>query len=181
MNKWYFGIPILALILFGAYFAKFKHDYDAGKAAAEAEAKAQLEQQALAEAIQRKIAIEQNNLITEENNKKKAAEKEEQRRKQEARDAAVEVRTQRTAELTSLRRDYEQVQKDLLVEEQLFEKAKTTVASHEAEKAFLGGYVQLAEKNANRMLALIEKVDKAAAEAKKQLDVIAAAASQKKQ
>jgi hypothetical protein len=181
MNKWYFGIPILALVLFGGYFAKFKYDYDTAIAQKEAAAKQALDEQAVAEAMARRIAIEQNNLITEENNKKRAEEKERQRLKEEARQAALEVRTQRTAELTSLRRDYEQVQKDLVVEEQLFDKAKANVASHEAERAFLAGYVQLAEKNANRMLAMIDKVDKAAAEVKKQLDALAAAQAQKKQ
>jgi hypothetical protein len=175
MNKWYFGVPLLALVLFGAYFAKFKAGHDAAIMADEQKAKEDAQEKALRDAYLQRLAIEENNRITEENNKKKAEEKERERLEKEARELAIQTRDERNDELNSLRREYEQVQKDLYAEEQLLESAKTNVASLEAERTFLAGYVQLAEKNGARMSALVEKVDKAAEAVRKQLDEIAAA------
>jgi hypothetical protein len=181
MNKWYFGLPLIALLAFGLFFWSWARAYEQKKLdEKEREHKEFIENQRL-EQIKQAKAIEENNKIVAANNEKLKREREADAAAKEKREKDQERYAKLSEDLRRLSTKLAVVNKDIDAEKDLIDRANEEKASLEAERAFLATYVRLAENNGSRLLALVDKVDKAAAAVKKQLDEIKAAEAAKKQ
>jgi hypothetical protein len=170
MNKLYFGVPVLCLVLFFGYAWHFKTTYEAEIAAAELKKKEEAAEKALADSFRQAQLIEEQNAATIAENERRRREREAEEATKLAREEAQRNRDIATGRLGDIRRRHEALAKDLSVEEGLLKKASDDLASLQAEKAFLASYVDLARRNRERMLGLIPKVDQAAAQVQQKID-----------
>ncbi len=178
MNKAYFLVPLIAVILFTGYYWSFKTAYEK-----KLEDQRQVEKEAnierlKVEAKNREIAIQQA-VKADAVRKAQRAEKEAKDKKEkEDRQTAVDARGKALREQgrleTQARRLKDQV--DTLKEE--IGKIEEQKKSAQAEQDFLNVYVKQAEANVVSLTAVLDKID-AANKAKVEYDRLQALAAKK--
>jgi len=179
MNKWYFGFPLIALVAFALFFWQFNRRHEAElareAAAVKEERAAELRQQMQArlEAAQAaKKTADENRRVREEEKAREEAER-------VARQEAIARRDDVASNLAKSRRLLDAARSDLTAEEERLKKIRDENSFLLAEKTFLTDYIKRAEGNATRMLALVEKIDTAAAKVVAELEAAKASGSKK--
>lgn len=161
MNKWYFGVPVIALIAFSLYYVQFSKADDAREAEkvriAEEAKKAKLEEERqlrLKAVEEAKALIEQRKL---EQAQKKADKEAADARREEERLALERAKT----ENSQLKVELKDVREEVADEERLLKLALEQKRAHEAEREFVIGYTDAARQNRDRFLKLIDKIEEA--------------------
>lgn len=156
MNRWYFGVPLAGLVLFGIVYLQFEKRYQAAEAAAaQAAAAARIEEQQRLEE-QRRAAIEQQRQIIEA---RRIAREEEKRREEAAAQLREELETERAKLVGQTNADVRAIivlEQELSFEQDFLERVE---ASHErlvGEMSFLNEYVPAAVENQDRLLTLLK-------------------------
>lgn len=173
MNKGYFIIPTLAMLIFFGYWWSFNSDYQAKQAAkkevARLEKIAELEQ----EALNRKKAIE-DALASQEVRRAERAEREAKRQAQrEQRQADIEARRQADREKQKLARQLSRLKGDVYDEKAKLATLEEKMRVLKGEEAFLRDYVSLARNNEDDVTKVIQRIT--AADAARAKAVAAAA------
>jgi membrane protein involved in colicin uptake len=175
MKKLYVVLPVIGVLIFGAFFWRFNADFEAREASkkdaqrVEREAKVRADLEAKKKAIEEAIALQEKRKIEKAEREKRA--EEEKQAQLDLKDASDRARDDRDRVL----RQVDRLKTEISVEESALKKLASDKANLIAEDEFLLKYVKLAEdnqKSLEEILAKIEKVDKDAA--------IAAAQSAKK-
>jgi hypothetical protein len=177
-TKVYLIVPLVVLIVFGAYYWNFKSDYDAKQAAVAAQFKEQRLEKLRQEAVQREAAIH-DAIEAQKQRKKDRLEREarEQKQKDDKENAKLNA-DKAVQEEQKLARQAEKLAADVKVEKEEIQKIETENKKAVAEEAFLKQYVKMAQDNQGSLAAVLTKIvaaDKAAAVA-----AAAAAAAAKK-
>ena len=178
MNKVYFIIPLIGLLVFGVVYHNFAKGHEAHlsqiKAAAD-QAKADKVRQGIVDREKAiAAAVEASKLRAEERAKKEKIEEDKKNDRQTAEDKRLRAnsdKTKRTDEVRRLKKDLDEVQEEI----KKIEQDKKTLAD---EHVFLQDYVKRAEANRDYYYGLLDKIaqaEKARAEA-----AAAAAAAAKK-
>lgn len=156
MNRWYLGVPLAGLLLFGVVYVRFEKRYEAAAAAAAATVEAaRLEEQQRQEEARRE-AIEQQRQIIEA---RRLAREEEKQRDEAAARLRAELESERRqamADAGTDRRAVVVLEQKLSFEQELLQRVQ---ASHErlaGEKTFLEEYIPEAVENQERLLSLLK-------------------------
>ncbi len=178
MNKWYFGIPLVALVAFFIYYLQFDKEYQADLKQKEAAHKQEMEAKTAAERAARLQAVEEAKKQIDARKLEQAANKAlkeaEDAKREEERIAQERAKTDQSRINVELK----DVREELVGEERLLKNAQELKRQHEQEREHVLGYNDAARKNRERFLGLIEKID-LAEKAKAEAAVAAAAAAKK--
>jgi colicin import membrane protein len=174
MNKAYFIIPLIGVLIFGGFYHNFAKGHEARlaqiKATAE-KAKADKVRQGIVDREKAiAAAVEASKLRAEERAKKEKLEEDKKNDRQTAEDKRLRANSDKTklsTQLKSLQKDLAEVQEEI----KKLEQEKKTLAD---EQVFLQAYVKQAESNQKYYYDLLDKI--ALAE-KARADAAAAAAA----
>jgi len=168
MNRWYLGVPLAGLFLFGVVYVQFEKRYEAVEAAAVAAAEAaRIEEQQRQEEARRE-AIEQQRQIIETRRLEREAE---MRRDEAAARLRAELEAERAEAVAQANADLRAnvtLEQKLAFEQELLRRVQARQASLTAEKEFLAEYILAAVENQERLLALLKDY-RAAEEARETL------------
>jgi len=168
MKKLYFILPVIGVLVFGAFFWRFNADFESRELAKkeaqrqEHDAKIRADLEAKRKAIEDAIALQEKRKVEKAEQAKRA--EEEKQVQLDLKDAADRARDERDRVL----RQVDRLKTEISVEESALKKLASDKASLIAEDEFLLKYVKLAEdnqKSLEEILAKIERVDKDAATA----------------
>lgn len=177
MNKWYFGVPLVALVAFYAYFVQFSKADDAMIKEKERQAQIEKEQKLEEERQARLKAVEEAKLMIAERkaeqDRKKAEREAAEARREEERLALERSKT----EQSQLKVELKDLGDDLAAEKRLLDLALERKRNYETEREFIIGYNDAARKNKDRFLQLIDKIEES--ERAKVAAAAAAAATKK--
>jgi hypothetical protein len=178
MKKVYFIFPLVGCALFLALYLNFRsHNAEVEKAkklAIQKEKEAKLER----EVAERKIAYDAAILLAEKRKQEKEAKEERERLEREARQALLDERERVFKEQEKQAAQVRRLNEELKSEQAEINKIKEVIAIHQSEIDAQQVHVKLAkenEKSFEQILAKIDAVDKAAANAA----AVAAAAAKK--
>lgn len=174
MNKWYFGLPLLMLVLFFVLFWRFDSKYEAGRLEIAAQERVAREAELRAQMQERLRAAQEAKRISDENRRQREADKAREEEEKQMRQDAIAKRDSTASELGRARRLHGDVTGDLSDEEERLKKVQEDHAFLLAEKEFLTEYIKRADGNATRMLSLTEKIDAAAAKVVAQIEAASA-------
>lgn len=177
MNKAYFIIPLIGVLIFGGFYVNFSRGHEAHLAEVKAKADEAKKEKARQQVIDREkaiaAAVEASKLRTEERLKKEKIEEEKKTARQTAEDKRLRAnsdKTKLTDQVRRLKKDLEEVQEEI----KKIELEKKTLVD---EQAFLRTYVKQAESNVKYYYDLLDKI--AAAEKARAAEAAAAAAAKK--
>ena len=178
MNKVYFIIPLIGLLIFGGFYYNFTSKYDE-KIRAELAKVEQAKKERAAQDIKNreaaiKAAIETQAKRKVEREKKEAAEEAKRVARQEAEDQRLHTFDERN----KLRDQVGRLKKDLDEVKAATAKVADEKKRNLDEEAFLRTYVTQAESNVKYYYALLDKID-AAEKARAAAEAAAAAAAKK--
>jgi len=168
MKKLYFVLPVIGVLIFGAFFWRFNSEFEAREAAkkdaqrVEREAKIMADLEAKKKAIEEAIGLQEKRKVEKAEREKRA--EEEKQTQLDLKDASDRARDDRDRVL----RQVDRLKTEISVEESALKKLASDKANLIADDEFLLKYVKLAEdnqKSLEEILAKIEKVDKDAATA----------------
>src|ERR1017187_8668124 len=178
-TKVYLIVPLVVLIVFGAYYWSFKSDYDAKQATIVAAIKEQKLEKLRQEAVLREAAIrdaiEAQNLRKKERQERDAREQKQKDDKENAKlnaDKAVQ-------EQQKLKRQFAKVTGARKTEKEEIVKIEAENKKAVAEEAFLKEYVKMAQDNQASLAAVLTKIAAADAAVAKAAAAAAAAAAKK--
>jgi hypothetical protein len=178
MNKAYFLVPLIAVILFTGYYWSFKTAYEK-----KLEDQRQVEKEAnierlKVEAKNREIAIQQA-VKADAVRKAQRAEKEAKDKKEkEDRNAAADARGKALREQGRLETQARRLADQVVILKEEIGKIEEQKKSAQAEQDFLNVYVKQAEANVVSLTAVLDKID-AANKAKVEYDRLQALAAKK--
>jgi hypothetical protein len=178
MNKAYFLVPLIAVILFTGYYWSFKTAYEK-----KLEDQRQVEKEAnierlKVEAKNREIAIQQA-VKADAVRKQQRAEKEAKDKKEkEDRNAAADARGKALREQGRLETQARRLADQVVILKEEIGKIQEQIKSAQAEQDFLNVYVKQAEANVVSLTAVLDKID-AANKAKVEYDRQQALAAKK--
>jgi hypothetical protein len=178
MNKAYFLVPLLAVVLFGGYYWSFTTAYDKELKAKEVAAQKAHEDQLALEAKNREVAIKQAIEADQKRKAERAAKEAKDKQEKEARSAAVEVRNAAQRNSNRLESQSIRLAKDVGTLKEEIAKIQEMKKSALAEQDFLNVYVKQAEANVKSLQEVLDKID-AANRAKIEYDRAQAAAKAK--
>jgi len=177
MNKAYFIIPLIGVLIFGGFYVNFSRGHEAHLAEVKAKADEAKKEKARQQVIDREkaiaAAVEASKLRTEERLKKEKLEEDKKNARQAAEDKRLRAnsdKTKLTDQVRRLKKDLEEVQEEI----KKIELEKKTLVD---EQAFLRTYVKQAEANVKYYYDLLDKI--AAAEKARAAEAAAAAAAKK--
>jgi hypothetical protein len=177
MNKAYFIIPLIGVLIFGGFYVNFSRGHEAHLAEVKAKADEAKKEKARQQVIDREkaiaAAVEASKLRTEERLKKEKIEEDKKTARQTAEDKRLRAnsdKTKLTDQVRRLKKDLEEVQEEI----KKIELEKKTLMD---EQAFLRTYVKQAESNVKYYYDLLDKI--AAAEKARAAEAAAAAAAKK--
>ncbi|MBE2212720.1 MAG: hypothetical protein IAE82_02540 [Opitutaceae bacterium] len=177
MNKWYFGIPLIALVAFYIYFRDFSKKDDALMAEKDRLVEVARQEKLEAERQARLKAVEEAKVLLAQ----RKAEQEDKKRQKEAADAKREEERialeKAKTEQSQLKVELKDLKEEVADEERLLKIALDQKRAHETEREFVLGYTDAARKNKDRFLQLIDKIEESE---KAKLAAAAAAAASKK-
>jgi hypothetical protein len=179
MNKVYFTIPLIGVLIFGVFYHNFAKGHEAHLAqikAASDQAKADKVRQGIADREKAiAAAVEASKLRAEERAKKEKIEEDKKNDRQVAEDKRIRADSERkklTEQVRRLKKDLDDVQEEI----KKIEQDKKTLAD---EQAFLKEYVKKAESNVKYYYDLLDKIA-LAEKARAEVAAAAAAAAAKK-
>jgi hypothetical protein len=158
MMKIHATVPIAALALFAFCFARWNEKYEEQLRARHAESVAAAIASARLEEVARLAAIEDLNRKVGEENRRREAERAQLESERLMRQQRQSIHEELGAELRALSSQEMLLRRDIALEETLVDSLEKERGSLESERDFLVGYVQLAEKNAADMVALVEEI-----------------------
>jgi len=168
MNRWYLGLPLAGVLLFGVVYWQFKQRYEVAEVAAAAAAEAaQIEERQRLEES-RRAAIEQQRQLIEQ---RRLAREEEKQREEAAARLREQLETERASVLGVANADRRAIivlEQKLSFEQELLQRVQGTRDRLVGEKTFLDDYVPVAVENQQRMLDLLKDY-RAAEEARDEL------------
>ena len=158
MNKVYFIIPIIGVLIFGGFYYQFAKGHDAKLAQMKVDAdNAKKEKQRKTEEDRKeavKKALEASKLRAEETAKKKQIEED----KKTAREVAEDKRLRANSDKNRLTDQSRRLKKDLEEVQEEIKKVELEKKTLQDEQAFLGDYVQKAEANVKYYYDLLDKI-----------------------
>ena len=178
MNKAYFIIPLIGVLIFGGFYMNFSRGHEARIAEIKAKSDEVKKGKARQLVIDREkaisAAVEASKLRTEERLRKEMIEEEKKVVRQTAEDKRLSANSDKmklTDQVRRLKKDLDEVQEEI----KKIEQERKTLQD---EKAFLATYVKSAESNVKYYYDLLDKI--AAAEKARAIEAAAAAAAAKK-
>ncbi len=161
MNKWYIGIPFIALIAFAIFTFQYKKGYEA-KIAEQARIEEQQRQDKLAEERANRLraiedATRNANLRKAEAEEAKARREAEEARREEERFALERAKTDQSR----LKVEVKDVGEEVEREKRLLQAALEKKQAYEAEREFLMTYVDNARGQKKHFLGLVDKIEEA--------------------
>jgi len=176
MNKWYFGLPLVGLVVFYAYFVQFSKADDAMIKEKERQALIDKEKKLDEERQARLKAVEEAKAMIETRRAEQAAAKA-VREAAEARREEERLALERSkTEQSQLKVELKDLSESLAAEKRLLDLALERKRNYETEREFIIGYNDAARKNKDRFLQLIDKIE----ESERAKVAAAAAAAAKK-
>jgi len=176
-TKVYFLVPIVALVLFYAYYWNFMSDYDAKQAAAAAVVKAKRIERLNVEAQMREKAI-QEAIDEQKIRKQQKIDRDALERKQkDDKENAILIRDKADQDAQKLGRQVDRLQIEVKTAKEEIERIETENKRALEQEAFLKTYVTAAVENRDKLTQVLTKIDAAEkAAAKAALEAAAAAA-----
>ena len=178
MNKAYFIIPLIGVLIFGGFYMNFARGHEAHLAEVKAKADDAKKEKARQQVIDREkaiaAAVEASKLRTEERLKKEKIEED----KKTARQAAEDKRLRANSDKTKLTDQVRRLKKDLDEVQEEIKKIEQDRKTLQDEQVFLRTYVKKAEDNVKYYYDLLDKI--AAAEKARAAEAAAATAAAKK-
>lgn len=171
----YFLVPLIGLIVFGAFYWNFSKGYEAKLAEKERIVRVAKEEKLRAEAKNREQAIKDALVAQERRKVEKAAKEAKDQADQDARQLALEARDKANREQIKLSQQVERLEKDIKVEKEAIAKIEDDMKRAVEEQKFLKMYVKQAETNTKSLSEVLERI--AAADAAKAAADAAAAKS----
>jgi uncharacterized protein (DUF3084 family) len=160
MNKVYFLIPVIGLLLFGGYWYSFSTAYDKRIEAQQAAAvQARVDREHL-DQINRQKAYDEATAVNQARTKLRDDKKAKETKEKADREAAIDLRSKSLSESFKFASQAERLAKDLaaLIEENA--RVEDRVSHLKAEQEFLKVYVQKTEENVKSISAVAEKIEK---------------------
>jgi preprotein translocase subunit SecF len=178
-TKVYLIVPLVVLVVFGAYYWSFKSDYDAKQAAIVATIKEQKLEKLRQEAVLREAAIH-DAIEAQKQRKKERQEREarEQKQKDDKENAKLNA-DKAVQEEQKLERQLEKLTGDVKAEKEEIVKIEAENKKAVAEQAFLKDYVKMAQDNQASLAAVLTKIAAADSAVAKAAAAAAAAAAKK--
>jgi len=161
MNKIYFLVPLIGLLLFGGYWYSFSLDYDKkieAKKYAEVQAR---EEKARQDQINREKAIKDATAANEARIAARAEKKAKEQKEKDDREAAIELKNKARSEMFKLGSQAERLAKEVALIKDENSKIEENVSRMRKELEFLKVYVQKAEANVKAIGPITEKIEKA--------------------
>jgi colicin import membrane protein len=173
MNKAYFLVPLIAVILFGGYYWSFKTAYEKKLEDQVLVEKQKHVEQLKVEAKNREIAIQMAVKADLKRKEERAAKDAKDKAEKEARQAAVDARGKALREQGRLENQSLRLAKDVATLKEEIGKIEEQKKSVVAEQEFLNVYVKQAEANLLSLTGVLDKIEaanSAAAEYARQQD-----------
>jgi len=164
----YFLIPLLGLIVFGAYYWKFISEYDAKQEAKVQAIKHVKEQELMAQAKLREKAIKDAIAQQDARKEERRLREEKDRLQHEARENAIQARNKVGTDAEKLQRQSERLTRDIATAKEEIAKIEQEKQHAVAEQAFLLTYVAKAQEDTKRLSQVLDRIaaaDEAAARA----------------
>jgi hypothetical protein len=178
MNKAYVIAPLLALAIFGFFYANFTKDYALEIQKKEAAAREERAAKVRKENDDRKAAVEAAIKIQEQRKAEKIARDEKDRLEKEARQVAIDARDKAFRDQEKASKQVDRLLKEIETEKAAIAKIEEAKKLSRDEEAFLRQFVKQAEGNVKGLVEVIEKID-AADKARAAAEAAAAAAAAK--
>lgn len=178
MNKLYFIIPFVGVLIFGGFYYQFAKGHEAKLVQIKVDAENAKKEKARKQEEDRKIAVaaalKSSQLRADENAKKKQLEED----KKTARELAEDKRLRANSDKNRLTDQSRRLKKDLDEVQEEIKKLELEKKTLQDEQAFLREYVKKANDNVSYYQGLLEKI--ASAEKARAAAAAAAAAAAKK-
>ena len=161
MKKLYYVLPVIGVLIFGAFFWKFNADFETREAAKKEAVRKEHDEKMLADLQAKKKAIEEAITLQEKRKVEKAdREKRAEEEKQaqlDLKDASDRARDDRDRVL----RQVDRLKTEIAVEDSALKKLASDKENLIAEDEFLLKYVKLAEANQKGLEEILTKIEKA--------------------
>lgn len=178
MKKAYVLFPVLAMLIFFGIWWNYNAKYEAAKAEKARLAREARDAKLIAEAEERKLAIQMAVAAAETRKQERDAKNAQQLAEKEARQQAKEASDKAYRDKEKLARQKERLIKDVETEHEAIAKLEERKRTLNSEEAFLRQYVRMAENNHQGLQRVLEKIA-AADTARAKADAEAAAARKK--
>ena len=163
MNKKYiyFAPPIVALVLFVAYYLHFRTGYDAQQEQVALAAQHDKEEAVRVQNEQRKKAVDEALASQERHRQDKKAREEFLAKRQEERQTSLDSRDKSFADLVKFRERVEKLTKDVATIKDEITKLEQDEDLLRAQALFFRAYVEKAQVNDKSLTAVLDKIQKA--------------------
>jgi len=178
MNKAYFLVPLIAVLVFSGFYWSYKTAYEKKLEEQRQAEKAQHIEQLKIEAKNRAIAIEQAVKADAKRKEERAIKEAKDKAEKEARQAAVDARGKALREQGRLELQARRLSDQVTTLKEEITKIEEQKKSIQAELDFLNVYVKQAETNVVGLTAVLDKIE-AANKAKIEYDRLQALAAKK--
>ena len=158
MNKAYWIVPLLSLLVFAAVYSNFKSDYDARVKSRQEHMQAEKQARLQAETEARRKAVDAAVRAQAERQRERDAKEAEERARQEARQAALDARDQAFHEQGELTKQIENLKRDIASEQDAVAQINRDRQSALEEQAFLKAYIVKAQDNVKALEAVLAKI-----------------------
>lgn len=163
MKKAYVLFPILAMLIFFGIWWNYNAKYQAAKAEKARQALEARDAKLIAEAEERKIAIQMAVAAAEARKLERDAKNAQQQAEKEARQQAKEASDKAYRDKEKLARQKERLIKDVETEKEAIAKLEERKRLLVNEEAFLRQYVRMAENNQKGLQQVLERINAAEA------------------
>jgi len=177
MKKAYIIVPVLALIVFVAFYWQFNSTYQAKQAAKERQVREQREEKLRKEAADRERAIKDAVAASEQRKREREEREARDKANREARDLARQARNKAESDVMKLNKQVDRLKADVEDEKQAIAKIEEDKKQAASEEAFLRKYVTQAQANVKNLTGVLDKIS--AADAAAEAAARAAARSKK--
>jgi colicin import membrane protein len=179
MNKAYFLVPLIAVILFGGYYWSFRTAYEKKLDEQRLVEKEKNVERLKIEAKNREIAIQQAVKADLKRKEERAAKTAKENEEKEARQAAVDARSKAMREQGRLENEARHLAEQVATVKEEIGKIEELKKSAITEQNFLNVYVKQAQANVESLKGVLDKIEAADVAAAKYAKDQAAAAAKK--
>lgn len=172
----YFLVPIIGVIVFGAYYWNFSSGYEAELAKKAAIVRKHKDEKLIKEQKDREQAIKEAVASQERRKAEKAAKEAKDQADAEQRQLAIEARDKANRDQAKLDQQVQRLQKEIKIEQDAIAKIEEDRKRAVEEQAFLKEYVKQAQTNTKSLSEVLDKITAADA-ARAAADALAAAKS----
>jgi len=179
MNKAYFLVPLIALVLFSGYYWSFKTSYEKSLDQKVQEEKQKHIEQLKVEAKNREKAIQMAVEADKKRKEERAAKDAKDQAEKEARQASADARSKALREQGRLENEARHLAEQVATVKEEIGKIEELKKSAITEQNFLNVYVKQAQANVDSLKAVLDKIEAADVAAAKYAKDQAAAAAKK--